>query len=69
VRIQIAVALIVYLLIRSAHALQSSVKSLLTFTRLIAQNLMHRRRIDHLLDPPPLISKDQQQYSLSLCQN
>jgi IS4 transposase len=68
VRIQIAVALIVYLLLRSAHALQSTVQGLLTFTRLIAQNLMHRRRIDRLLDPPPLIVKDPQQYSLDLCQ-
>lgn len=69
VRIQIAIALIVYLLIRSAHALQSAVKGLLTFTRLIAQNLMHRRRIDRLLDPPPPFLKDQQQYSLALCQS
>lgn len=69
VRIQIAVALIVYLLVRSAHALQNSVKSLLTFTRLIGQNLMHRRPIDRLLNPPPLTSKDQQQYSLAICQN
>ena len=68
-RIQIAVALIVYLLVRSAHALQNSVKSLLTFTRLIGQNLMHRRPIDRLLNPPPLTSKDQQQYSLAICQN
>jgi len=68
VRIQIAVALIAYLLVRSAHALQNSVKSLLTFTRLITQNLMDRRRIDRLLNPPPLIHQDQQQYSFDLCQ-
>jgi hypothetical protein len=68
VRIQIAAALIVYLLTRSAYALQSSVKTLLAFTRLLAQNLMHRRRIDRLLDPPSSIPKDQQQYSLALCQ-
>jgi hypothetical protein len=69
VRIQIAVALIAYLLVRAAHALQGNVKSLLTFTRLLAQNLMHRRRIDRLLDPPSVIPKDQQQYSFALCQN
>jgi len=69
VRMQIAVALITFLLIRLAHTLQTSVKSLLTFTRLIAQNLMHRRRLDRLLDPPQPIFKDQQQYSLELCQN
>jgi hypothetical protein len=68
VRIQIAVALIAFLLIRLAHALQNSVNSLLTFTRLIAQNLMHRRALHGLLDPPPPIIKDHRQYSLDLCQ-
>ena len=37
VRIQIAVALIAFLLLRMAHAMQDSVTSLLAFTRLIAQ--------------------------------
>jgi len=69
VRIQLAVALIAFLLLRIAHAVQISVESLLTFTRLVAQNLMQRRRIDHLLDPPPPIIKDQRQMSLHLCQN
>jgi hypothetical protein len=68
VRIQIAVALIAFLLLRMAHRLQRSVESLLTFTRLVAQNLMQRRCIDHLLDPPPPIIKDQRQMSLHLCQ-
>jgi len=68
VRIQIAVALIAFLLLRKAHLLQTSVKSLLTFTRLVAQNLMQRRRIDRLLDPPPPIIKDHRQMSLNLCQ-
>jgi IS4 transposase len=68
VRIQIAVALIAFLLLRMAHALQSSVTSLLAFTRLIAQNLMHRRPIARLLEPPPPIIKDQRQWSLNLCQ-
>ena len=68
VRIQIAVALIAYLLLRMAHGLQNSVSSLLTFTRLVANNLMHRRRIDRLLDPPPPILQDQRQLSLNLCQ-
>ena len=53
VRIQIAVALIAFLLLRMAHALQDGVQSLLTFTRLVANNLMHRRSLDRLLDPPP----------------
>jgi hypothetical protein len=65
VRIQIAVALIAFLILRMAHTLQNSVQSLLIFTRLVAQNLMQRRRIDHLLDPPPPILKDQLQLGLS----
>ncbi|WGR92470.1 IS4 family transposase [Bradyrhizobium sp. ISRA443] len=68
VRIQIAIALIAFLLLRMAHTAQSSVENLLTFTRLVAQNLMHRRRIDRLLDPPPPIIKDDRQMSLSLGQ-
>jgi len=65
VRIQIAVALIAFLLLRMAHALQNSVQSLLIFTRLVTQNLMQRRRIDRLLDPSPPILKDQLQLSLA----
>src|SRR5579862_2243837 len=68
VRIQIAIALIAFLLLRAAHALQNSVESLLTFTRLIAQNLMHRRSIDRLLEPPPPIIQDLRQSSLNLCE-
>ena len=68
VRIQIAIALIAFLLLRAAHAAQNAVPSLLTFTRLIAQNLMHRRSIHQLLEPPPPIVKDLRQLSLSLCQ-
>jgi hypothetical protein len=67
VRIQIAVALIAFLLLRMAHATQNSVTTLLTFTRLVAQNLMQRRRIDRLLEPPPPIIKDHRQMSLTLC--
>ena len=68
VRIQLAIALIAFLLLRMAHTLQSSVETLLTFTRLVAQNLMQRRPIDRLLDPPPPTIKDRRQMSLSLCQ-
>ena len=53
VRIQIAVALIAFLLLRLAHAAQSAVKTPLAFARLVAANLMMRRRIDRLLGPPP----------------
>jgi len=68
IRIQIAVALIAFLLLRMAHATQNGVASLIAFTRLVAQNLMHRRSINRLLEPPPLINKDQRQWSLNLCQ-
>jgi len=49
VRIQIAVALIAFLLLRLAQATQDIVQSPLAFARLVRANLMHRRRIDRLL--------------------
>ena len=61
VRIQIAIALIAFLLLRMAHRLQTTVHSLLTFTRLVTTNLMHRRPIERLLDPPPPPIIDQRQ--------
>ena len=67
VRIQIAIALIAFLLLRAAHALQNSVQSLLAFTRLVSQNLMHRRSINHLLEMPPPTTQDSRQLSLNLC--
>ncbi len=66
VRIQIAVALIAFLLLRLAQALQKAIPSPIVFSRLIRVNLMHRRSIDNLLKPPPIF-EDQQQMSLSLC--
>jgi len=53
VRIQIAVALIAFLLLRLAQAAQKTVGSPLAFARLVRANLMHRRRIDRLLEPQP----------------
>jgi len=53
VRIQIAVALIAFLLLRLAQAAQKAVESPLAFARLVRANLMHRRRIDHLRCIPP----------------
>ena len=67
VRIQIAVALIAFLLLRLAYALQQAVPSLLAFTRLIRSNIMHRRPLDRLLDQPPPTIKDQRQLNLRLC--
>lgn len=55
VRIQIAVALIAFLILRLAQATQTAVQSPIAFARLVRANLMHRRRIDQLLQPliPP----------------
>jgi Transposase DDE domain/Domain of unknown function (DUF4372) len=53
IRVQIAVALIAYLLLRMAHAAQSTVTSILTFARLVRANLMHTRSINQLAAPPP----------------
>ena len=53
VRIQIATALIAYLLLHLAHAAHKTPISPLTFARLIRTNLMHYRRIDQLLEPEP----------------
>jgi len=53
VRIHITVALIAFLLIRLAQAAQNVIKSPLAFARLIRANIMHRRRIDRLIDPFP----------------
>jgi len=61
VRIQIAVALIAFLLLRLAQAAQTTIQSPLAFARLVRANLMHRRRIDRLLDidPPATLNPNQ----------
>jgi IS4 transposase len=66
VRIQIAVALIAYLILRLAQAGQKAVRSPLQFARLVRTNLMHRRAIDRLLEPlqPIPISPNQLQLGL-----
>lgn len=51
VRIQVAVALIAFLLLRLAQAAHKVPTSPLAFARLVRANLMHRRRVDQLLDP------------------
>lgn len=53
IRIQIAVALIAFLLLRLAQAAQTTIDSPLTFARLVATHLMGRRRFDRLLEPEP----------------
>ncbi len=56
VRLQIAAALIAFLLLRLAQATQTRITSPLAFVRLVRDNLMRRRSIADLLpadDPPP----------------
>jgi hypothetical protein len=53
VRIQIATALIAFLLLRLAQATQKAVQSPLAFARLVRANLMHRRPLNRLLELPP----------------
>lgn len=63
VRIQIAVALIVFVLLRLAHEDNRIVDSPLAFARLIRTNLMHRRAIAELLKrPPPLTERRQAKF-------
>lgn len=66
VRIQIACALIAYLLIRLANQTVQIVPSPLAFARLVRANLMHRRSLDRLLSPPPNLASDPRQLSLNL---
>ena len=67
VRIQIAIALIAFLILRLAAAAQKAVRSPLQFARLVQANLMHKRRLDRLLgsDQPPPTNPNQM--SLGLC--
>jgi Transposase DDE domain/Domain of unknown function (DUF4372) len=66
VRIQIAVALISYLLLRMVQATQKVVRSPLQFARLVRTNLMHRRAIDRLLEPLQPVTINPNQLKLGL---
>lgn len=66
VRIQIAIALIAFLILRMAQLAQKAVHSPLEFARLVRANLMHRRPINQLLDPLPCIPINQNQLNLGL---
>jgi len=59
VRIQIAIALIAFVLLRLAHDADKIVASPLAFARLIRTNLMQRRSIAELLKPPPKLEPKQ----------
>jgi transposase len=52
VRIQIAVALIAFLLLRLAQQTQTAITSPLAFARLVRANLMHLRSLRQLREPP-----------------
>jgi len=67
VRIQIAIALIAFLLLRMAQLAQKAVHSPLEFARLVRTNLMHRRPINNLLEPPQPVPINQNQLKLGLC--
>lgn len=66
VRIQIAVALIAYLLIRLAKDAVKIIDSPLAFARLIRANIMHKRALDQLLRPPTPTLIDPRQLTLNL---
>jgi len=67
VRIQIAVALIAFLILRLAQTVQNVVRSPLEFARLARTNLMLRRPIDRLLEPLQPIPVNKAQLRLELC--
>lgn len=52
VRIQIAIALIVFLLLRSAQKAQTAITSPLAFARCVRATLMHNRSLAHIAKPP-----------------
>ena len=66
VRIQIACALIAYLILRLAKDSAKISLSLLGFARLARANLMHRRAVDQLLAAPPDLRNDTRQLTLDL---
>lgn len=66
VRIQIAVALIAFLILRMAQAAQKVVHRPLEFARLVRTNLMLRRPIDRLLEPLQPIQANPNQLKLGL---
>ncbi|WP_454649320.1 IS4 family transposase [Bradyrhizobium liaoningense] len=66
VRIQIAIALIAFLLLRMAQLAQKAVHSPLEFARLVRTNLMHRRPINNLLEPPQPVPINPNQLKLGL---
>lgn len=63
VKIQIIVALITFLLLRLAHQPYAAIAVLKAFTRKVRSNLMHRKSIGEMLEPP----HEPQVEALQLC--
>lgn len=68
VRIQVAVALIAFLLLRLAHTATRMDVGPLAFARLVRANLMHRRRIDRLLKPQEPTISDTRQLTFAMAE-
>ena len=64
IKIQIAVALIAFLLLRLAQAAQKTIASPLAFARLVRANLMHKKPLDRLLNPEPIPIRNAQQLAI-----
>jgi hypothetical protein len=66
VRIQIATALIAYLLLRLVQDAGKITLSPLAFARLVRANITHLRPVDQFLKPPLNRAQDPRQLSLNL---
>ncbi|MCM2473332.1 IS4 family transposase [Rhizobium sp. CG5] len=66
VRIQVMVALITYILLASLKKTQARIESPLAFARLVRANLMHRKTIQNLIEPPKKPPEDNAQISFDL---
>jgi hypothetical protein len=66
VRIQIAIALIAFLILRLAQLATAILRSPLAFARLVRVNIMHRKPLDGLFRPPQPIPIDPNQLALDL---
>ena len=67
-KIQIYVALIAFLILRTAHNAQKTIPRPQAFARLVRLNIMHRRSIRNIKDPPKTPPPDQRQMNLKLNQ-
>jgi hypothetical protein len=68
VAIQVAVALIAFLILRLAQVAAKLTNSPLSFARLARTNLMHRRTLDGLLGPDPPRLENPLQLSIQWCE-